>query len=297
MRSAEAGGAQGDGFDPRWHDPKRRATGGSGPDPQTRASGDGKPRNGAPARMTSGSSGKTQSVPVRPGATQPRAARRASGGPEKSPGRGEVNRSPGPPEPRGLGWWGSLSGGLSVCIIIASAALGAIATVVTRTQPGQALSVCVVVGTFLAALTVRPSAGRLLLPAPALCYVLAALTAGIIYDRSASKTQQAVDAAQWIANGFFAMAIATGLAIVLTSVRWFLWHRGRRADTRGPQGWDGNPGPPGTRPAQRPRPARPGQWPGGAQGPDQRPGRRPDQYQGPTGPRPGQGTYNFSSGA
>jgi hypothetical protein len=267
----------------------------------------------------------TQPVPAQPGTAQPKGARRATGGRETPRGRGGADRPPtaegppGPRGPRGLGRWGSLSGGLGVGIIAASAAVGAIATAAARTQPGQVLSVCIVVGTFVAALAVRPSAGRLIFPAPALFYLMAALAAGIFYDRSAPQTQQAVDAAQWIANGFFAMAIATGLAIVLTTVRWFSWHRRRRVpvapdrpppaggtsrrprtdagesggsggrrDGRGPGGW-GNPAPPGARPGQLPR------------APDERPGPRPgwqsDQYQAPTWPRPEAGPYNFSSGA
>jgi hypothetical protein len=264
----------------------------------------------------------TQPVPMEPGATQPQGARRASDGRGTSRGRGGAGRPPtpeGPRGPRGLGRWGSLPGGLGVGIIAASAAVGAIVTAATLTQPGQALSVSVVVGTFVAALAVRPSAGRLIFPAPALFYLMAALAAGIFYDRSASKAQQAVDAAQWIANGFFAMAIATGLAIVLTTVRWFLWHRRSRVpaapdrparasgtsrrpradagefggsggggDTPGPEG-RGNPAPPGARPGQPPHAP--------DQGPGPRPGWQSDQYQGPTWPRSGAGPYNFSSGA
>jgi hypothetical protein len=264
----------------------------------------------------------TQPVPTQSGATQPKGARRATDRRETSRGSGGADRPPtseGPRGPRGLDRWGSLSGGIGVGIIAASAAFGGIATAATRSQPGQALSVSIVVGTFVAALAVRPSAGRLIFPAPALFYLIAALAAGIFYDRSASKTQQAVDAAQWIASGFFAMAIATGLAIVLTTVRWFLWHRrrrvpvapgrpatadgtsrrpqtdaggsggsGGRGDIRGPEGW-GNPAPPGARPGQPP------QAPDQGSGP--RPGWQSDQYQGPAWPGPGAGPYNFSSGA
>lgn len=178
----------------------------------------------------------------------------------------------------------------------------------TRTAPGLVLGASVVSGTVVAALAVRPRAGRLIFPVPALFYLIAALTAGIIYDRSAdsSRTALAIDATQWIANGFFAMMLATVLAIALTGVRWYLWRRdrrvpaapgrasrpagaprrteantqefGSRADPRGPGGWS-NPGTP-SRPGQR------------RQGP-QRP-RDPDQR---PGPRPGSGPYNFSSGA
>jgi uncharacterized protein (DUF58 family) len=92
-----------------------------------------------------------------------------------------------------------------------------------------------------------------------------ALISGFIYNRStgASKTALAIGAAQWIANGFFAMALATVLAIVIITARWYLWRR-RREVSRDPD-W------PAPAAVTRPVP--------------------------PRGPRPGTGPYNFSSGA
>jgi hypothetical protein len=262
-------------------DPARRGPGGNGLDPQWRVPGDGDPRTGATARR----------MPPRPAVTQPGPARTAAT---------STGRPRDPREPRGLGRWGSLPGGLGVCIIMASAAIGAVATVATRTTPGQALGVCVVAGTVAAALAVRPSAGRLIFPAPVLFYLIAAVASGIAYDRSAasSKTALAIDGTQWIADGFFAMALATVLAIVLIAVRWYVrrrrtrvpaapgWPRGDdreiagRGDGRGPGGWND----PGRRP----------QGPPGYRGPSQRPSWRPDPRMGPP---PGSGPYNFSSGA
>jgi hypothetical protein len=206
---------------------------------------------------------------------------------------------------------GVLRGGLGVCVIIASAALGAAATIVGRAAPGLALGLFVLAGTVAAALTVEPRAGRLIFPVPALSYLVAAMVSGVIYNRSADNAALAVSAAQWIANGFFVMVLATLLAIALTTVRWFLWRRHGQApldadwmppaaarppqagpsaaggwgDPRspGPQGFDGAQGyggPAGTDgPPQHPGPG----WPQG-------PGRNPYQ-------RPGAGPYNFSSGA
>ena len=114
---------------------------------------------------------------------------------------------------------------------------------VTRTAPGPLLGLFVVAGAFAAALAVRPRAGRMIFPVPVLSYMVAALLSGVVYDRSAdsSKTALAIGAAQWIADGFFAMALATVLAVVIISVRWYLWRRGRPADPRpglaGPAGW------------------------------------------------------------
>ena len=104
-------------------------------------------------------------------------------------------------------------------------------------MPGPLLGLFVVAGTVTAALAVRPRAGRLILPVPILSYLVAALISGVVYSRSAdtSRTALAISAAQWIANGFFAMAIATLLAVAITTARWYLWRR-RRPATRDP-GW------------------------------------------------------------
>jgi len=186
-------------------------------------------------------------------------------------GRRNPRRSPGP------GRWGALQGGLGVCIIVASAAVGTIATMVTRSAPGFLLGLLVVAATVVAALAVRPRAGRMIFPVPVLSYLVGTLISGYGYNRStgASKTALAIGAAQWIADGFFAMALATVLAIVIITARWYLWRRRREVSwdpdwpreqwsQRGQEGWNG----------ADPR--------GGA--------RRP-------GPRPGTGPYNFSSGA
>jgi hypothetical protein len=301
------------GFDPRWHDPRR--SGGdpvwrnAGLDPRWRAPGDGDPRTGAGTRRIPTQPGATQPVPAQASASRPRPGQPGAGQPgagqptsgrRDEPRGGRAGQARGPREPRGLGRWGSLPGWLGVCVVIASAAIGAVATVLARTAPGHLLGVCVVVGTVVAALAVRPSAGRLLFPAPALFYLIAALASGIAYDRAAdsSKTALAIGATQWVADGFFAMVLATALAVVLITVRWYIWRRrsraatapgwphgdteeiAGRADRLGPREWDD--------PGQRP------QGPPGYPRPGQRPGWRPDPRRDPP---PGPGPYNFSSGA
>jgi hypothetical protein len=247
-----------------------------------------------------------QSSPPRSGQTSRRPGNGPANGPGKPRGRGASRRSREPGGRLSRIWQGSLRGGLGVCVILGSALIGAIATIVTKSQPGSVLGLFVLAGTVAAALTVQPRTGRLIFPVPALSYLIAALASGVVYDRSANKTEIAVGAAQWIASGFFVMVLSTLLAIALTTVRWFMWRRDQRDPA--PADWSG-PGPlaPGSRTASRPqagppRPAgtQPGtqtaQWPPGAQGTrrwDQRSGPRPDQGPGRTpDQRPGSGPYS-----
>jgi hypothetical protein len=288
--------------------PRRRDTRGS--DPRLRS---GPPDDAATRRMLA-QTGLTQPIApplnaAQPGAPQPtftptptptprpgEASGRAVNGPATPRGRGAGNR------PRARGgrlsriWEGSLRGGLGVCVIVGSAMIGAIATIVTKSQPGSVLGLSVLAGTVAAALTVQPRTGRLIFPVPAISYLIAALGAGVVYDRSADKTQIAVGAAQWVASGFFVMVLSTLLAIALTTVRWFMWRRDQQGPV--PPEWS-DPGrtaprpqpgpsrPPGTRPGTPPSP-QPTQWRPGPQGtggwdqrprprPDPGPGRAPDQ--------------------
>jgi hypothetical protein len=207
-----------------------------------------------------------------------------------------------------------------VCLIVASTAIGAIATMATGRAPGFTLGVFVVIGTVIAALAVRPRAGRLIFPVPVLAYLVAALVSGIIYNRSddSSKAAVAIGAAQWIANGFFAMALATAAAIVLVAVRWLFWRRGRKGAGSGPA----RPGPvggPGRRPQPDPATAADPRYAAGYPGSgypvdyrdqgrrrdgagagnwnDERPPGSAPGYRRPRPPAPGSGPYNFSSGA
>jgi hypothetical protein len=173
---------------------------------------------------------------------------------------------------------------------VGSAVIGVIATIVTRAEPGSLLGLSVLAGTVAAALTVQPRTGRLIFPVPALSYLIAALVSGVVYDRSSNKTELAVGAAQWIANGFFVMVLATLLAIALTTVRWLMWRRDQPGPVPPEYGGWSDPRPPGPPPRTQPSRQRPP--PPAAPGRDQRPGPGP----GP-GPRTGSGPYNFSSGA
>ena len=112
-------------------------------------------------------------------------------------------------EPRGTGAtprrWGSLPGRFGVFTEIAAALLGA----------------SVVAGTAAATLAVRPRSVYVIIPVPALAYVVAATIAGLIHDRATdtSHTALALSAVQWAAAGFLAMTGATILAAVIAITR------------------------------------------------------------------------------
>lgn len=133
--------------------------------------------------------------------------------------------------------WGRLPGRFGVLVVIGSAAVGALLTAVTGSAPGIMLGICVVAGTVAGALAVRPRTSYLIIPVPALAYLVAALIAGLIYDRSSdgSRTLLAVNGSQWIASGFVAMAIATGAAIVIMVVRLRLWPTSKGRGSAGPR--------------------------------------------------------------
>ena len=121
--------------------------------------------------------------------------------------------------------WGKLPGRFGVFVVVGSAAVGALLTALTGSAPGTVLGICLVAGTVAGALAVRPRTGYLIIPVPALAYLVAGLIAGLIYNRSSdgSRTLLAVNGTQWIASGFVAMTISTILAIVIMAVRWWRW--------------------------------------------------------------------------
>jgi len=84
------------------------------------------------------------------------------------------------------------------------------------------LGIFLLAGTAAGALAVHPRAAYLIIPVPALAYLVAAILAGVIHDRAAdtSHTALAISAAQWIASGFAAMSAATLLAIAVAVIRW-----------------------------------------------------------------------------
>lgn len=158
---------------------------------------------------------------------------------QERPRRPPPRRPPGPrrpaPPPTWLRW-GSLPGRSGVWIIACGAVLGLVATIVSGREPGALLGAFLIAATLIAALAVRASAVHLIIPAPALAYLVAGMIAGLVHDRGtlASRTGLEVDALQWIAGGFLAMTAATALAIAFTVARRARARRGPSDRTKHP---------------------------------------------------------------
>jgi hypothetical protein len=131
------------------------------------------------------------------------------------------------PQPRLPGY---RPGRLGVAIVVAGTATGALLTVLTGSEPGLALGICLILATVLGAFIVSPRAAYAVIPVPALAYTAAALVTGYIHDRAVdhSTTALAVGAVQWIASGFFVMSAATVIAIGIAAGRRVFSGRGSR---------------------------------------------------------------------
>jgi hypothetical protein len=116
--------------------------------------------------------------------------------------------------------WGEHNARFGVAFVAAFAALGAIATVFGGAAPGTLLGVFVVLGTVVACLAVRARATYLIIPVPALAYLVGAMFAGVVDEQQASRAAYELAAVQWIAKGFVAMVIATLCAISIAGIRW-----------------------------------------------------------------------------
>jgi hypothetical protein len=240
--------------DPARRDPGRREAGRSVPEPSDRAL-----RDPATPRDRALREPGTQDVvlpdpgyqpdprsrdwgQIKPGQIEPRqrGPRRSKPGPN-GPGRDGTGRDGTgrrrQSSPAGPSWrWGELSGGRATLIVLAAAVIGTGVTVAMHHDPGYLLGGAVIAGTLAAVLAVRRDAVYQLIPVPALAYLVGALAAGLMHEQNAgpSPSGLAVSATQWVAGGFVTMAVATGLAVAVTVIRWQLNRRG------------GNPG----RPAQ-----------------------------------------------
>jgi hypothetical protein len=120
--------------------------------------------------------------------------------------------------------WGRYPARTGVLMVVVAALLGIAFTVASHREPGLALGIFVAGGTLAAGIGVRSRSAYVIIPVPALTYATAAGIAGFIHDHAtdASRTALALSGAQWFANGFPAMTVATGLAVLVTVARWLL---------------------------------------------------------------------------
>jgi len=124
--------------------------------------------------------------------------------------------------------WGDLPSRRGIVVVASGAVIGTVITIIAGGSPGFALGFFVVVATLAAAFAVGPRAVYRIIPAPALAYLAGAVIAGLIHDgaTNTSRTELAINAAQWIAHGFVAMTTATVLVILVGAARWGrLWRR------------------------------------------------------------------------
>ena len=138
-----------------------------------------------------------------------------SGGARKS---GAGRPAPGGAQRR----WGSRPGRLGVLLVIAGTLAGLLGTVLTGSEPGFLLAAGLILGTVCGAAAVQPRVAYLVIPVPALAYVVAAVLAGFIHDHAidTTRTELAVGMTQWVASGFLVMVAATLLAIAIAAIRW-----------------------------------------------------------------------------
>jgi hypothetical protein len=127
-------------------------------------------------------------------------------------------------KPKRMLGWGCYPVWTGVLMVLAAAVAGAAFTVVSHGDPGLALGIFVAGGTVAAGISVRSRSAYAIIPVPALTYAAAAVSAGFIHDHAVdtSRTALALSAAQWFANGFPSMAVATALAVLIAIARWLL---------------------------------------------------------------------------
>jgi hypothetical protein len=114
--------------------------------------------------------------------------------------------------------------GISFSIFFGAALIGAIGTVATHDDPGFLLGFMIIVGACIAALCIRRKAVYVLIPLPALTYLVLAVLTGYIHDRSlgTSTTALASDFTQWLSGGFTGICVATVLVLLIFGARLLL---------------------------------------------------------------------------
>ncbi|HEV3380157.1 MAG TPA: DUF6542 domain-containing protein [Trebonia sp.] len=114
--------------------------------------------------------------------------------------------------------------GVSILIFLVAAIIGAVGTVATHRDPGFLLGLMIIVGSCVAALCIPRKSVYLLIPLPALTYLVLCSVTGYIHDRSlgTSTTALASDFTQWLAGGFAGICLATVLVLLIFGARLLL---------------------------------------------------------------------------
>ena len=114
---------------------------------------------------------------------------------------------------------------LAATLVLAGATLvGIVLTVLAHSEPGNLLGFFVIIGSLAAVLGVRRGAVHLFFPVPALAFFVAAIPAGLVYDRhiALSKAGLAATFPQWVAGIFWPAVVATILVLLVGGGRWLL---------------------------------------------------------------------------
>lgn len=118
-------------------------------------------------------------------------------------------------------WIGSFSLKRSLLVFFGFAFLGAVATLIMGSDPGTLLGLLIMAGSFISALCVVRRSLYVLLPLPALSYLVLAIVVGGIHDyrTATSTTQLGLSFLQWIGGGFFTIFAATLLLLLIFGAR------------------------------------------------------------------------------
>lgn len=208
------------------------------------------------------------------------------------PGAGELRAGP------ALRWIGTFPLKLALTVFFGAAVLGALATLVTGNGPGGLLANLILLGAVVAALGIERRSLYLLVPMPALTYLVLAVVTGAIHDSGSdtSTTQFGLNFLQWIGNGFLSLFAATVLVLLVFGARLLASRQlvsgsfamsaqnsaaGRPAASRPGHAFPSPSGRPDPRRADRRRPSRPpwddaGPWYDAPRDREQRKGRERD---------------------
>jgi hypothetical protein len=118
-------------------------------------------------------------------------------------------------------WVGSFPTGRALLVFFGFAVLGAVGTVATDRDPGSLLGLAIIVGSAIAALGIRRRTSYVIIPLPALTYLVLAGLTGAYHDRGidTSKTAYGLSFLQWIGSGFSTICVATIVVLLIFGAR------------------------------------------------------------------------------